>query len=364
MSRQAASHQNNFGLLRLAFATLVIVSHSYELVDGNRSREPLTLVFGTLSIAEIAVAGFFLVSGYLIAQSYDASPSTLSYLFKRCLRIYPGFVAASLFCMVVVGPLAGGNLATVSLTDWMNNGIRMLAQKVPTLKDAFTGQNYPSLNGSMWTIPYEFRCYLTLPLLACFGPLNRKVALSAAVATWIAALATSPEWPRLPFEGALGNFHEGMRLTALFLTGTCYFLYRDRIVYMSSLAGLAAICLAVGLLGQSTASLSVALLGGYLIFWLAFLPGTPTLNRINSKTDLSYGIYLYAWPVQMLLIRYVGGISPERIILFTTIIAGLLAYISWTFVERPFLSWKALLRARSRAGSSVSQSNHAIRPTD
>jgi peptidoglycan/LPS O-acetylase OafA/YrhL len=285
-------------------------------------------------------------------------------LSKRCLRIYPGFIAASLFCILVVGPLAGANLATLSATDWMNTLLRMLAQKIPKLQGAFAGQHYPSLNGSMWTIVYEFRCYLVVPVMACFRLLNRKSALPVAVATWMAALATSPDWPQLPFEGALGNLHEGMRLTALFLTGACYFLYRDRIAYTNSLAALAAIVLAIGLLGRSTAGPAVAILGGYIIFWFAFLPGTSTLNGINSRTDLSYGIYLYAWPVQMLLIRYVGGISPERIILFTTIIAGLLAYLSWTFVERPFLSRKALLSPRNRAASSFRPSNQAISPTD
>jgi peptidoglycan/LPS O-acetylase OafA/YrhL len=329
-------------------------------MDGDRSREPLTLVFGTWSIAEVAVAGFFLVSGYLITQSYETSSSTLSYLTKRCRRIYPGFVAASMFCVLVVGPLAGANLRALSVTDWLETLVRTLAQQVPKLEGAFSGQNYPSLNGSMWTIPYEFRCYLALPILACLGPLNRKIALSAAIATWFAALATSPDWPRLPFEGAIGNFHESMRLAALFLTGACYFLYRERISYTGGLAAIAAIGLAVALLNRSAAGPAVGILGGYLIFWFAFMPGTPLLNEINSKIDLSYGIYLYAWPVQMLLIRYIEGITPGLIILFTVVIAGLLAYLSWTFVEQPFLSGQSpflsayTLRRRPKVHATVS----------
>jgi peptidoglycan/LPS O-acetylase OafA/YrhL len=198
--------------------------------------------------------------------------------------------------------------------------------------------------------------------LACFGPLNRKIATSAAIATWFAALATSPDWPRLPLEGAIGNFHEAMRLAALFLTGACYFLYRERISYTAGLAAIAAIGLSIALFNRSTAGPAIGILGGYLIFWFAFLPNTPLLNEINSKIDLSYGIYLYAWPVQMLLIRYVEGITPGLIILFTVFIAGLLAYLSWTFVEQPFLSRKSLFLSAStlRRRSNVHTGSTAL----
>ena len=82
--------RNNFGAIRLALAFLVILSHSSEMIDGNRSRELLTQVFGTISFGELAVDCFFIISGYLITKSYLSSTSALEYLVKRVLRIYPG----------------------------------------------------------------------------------------------------------------------------------------------------------------------------------------------------------------------------------------------------------------------------------
>ena len=148
---------NNFGALRLLFAVLVILSHSPELVDGNRSREILTRIFGTLSFGEFGVDGFFLISGYLITKSFQDSGSAGGYLLKRVLRIYPGYVVAYLLCIFALGPFVGGQIAELS-------GARVLREIIslskPGMQGVFPGMPYPSLNSSMWTIAYEFRCYL------------------------------------------------------------------------------------------------------------------------------------------------------------------------------------------------------------
>jgi peptidoglycan/LPS O-acetylase OafA/YrhL len=102
---------NNFGALRLFFAVLVMLSHSFELVDGDRSREILTRIFGNLSFGELGVDGFFLISGYLITKSFQDSRSTGEYVLKRVLRIYPGYVVAYLLCVLALGPFVGGQLA-------------------------------------------------------------------------------------------------------------------------------------------------------------------------------------------------------------------------------------------------------------
>jgi peptidoglycan/LPS O-acetylase OafA/YrhL len=157
-----SSHNNNFGLLRLCFAFLVIVSHSFELIDGNRSREPLTRLFGTISFGELAVDGFFLLSGYLIVQSFDRSDSMATYLRKRVLRIYPGYIVAYLACLLLVAPFSGADMSALQGLGGVKAFFHLLKLGMPVLPNAFAGQPYPALNGSMWTIAYEFRCYLVL----------------------------------------------------------------------------------------------------------------------------------------------------------------------------------------------------------
>jgi peptidoglycan/LPS O-acetylase OafA/YrhL len=349
---KSASRANNFGSLRLLFAALVVVAHSPEIIDGNRSRELLTQIFGTLSFGGLAVDGFFLVSGYLITQSAVNSRDLLSYLSKRVRRIYPGFIAASLFCILVVAPLAGGDLSAISPGQTLR---RLLALATPVVPGSFAGLPYPSLNGSMWTIIYEFKCYLLVALLAWCGVLGRRnlyLAFFAGLAALYAVRSFLPEAGPLGF--ALGNVQEMIRLAFAFAYGGLFYLYTDRIVLSHRGAGLSALLLLPALFSPVLAGPASILLGGYLTFWFAFAVRPNAVSLLTNRTDPSYGLYLYAWPVQALLIAHVPGISPWSVTGITLVIAGLLGVLSWHLIERPFLrSNRAILRGRDAGKPSL-----------
>jgi peptidoglycan/LPS O-acetylase OafA/YrhL len=341
---QQPSHKNNFGLLRLGFAMLVIVSHSIELLDGNPAREPIHYIFGTWTSGGLGVDGFFLVSGFLITQSFERSASTISYIWKRILRIYPAFIVASVLSLLVFGPLSGADLSALGLFGWIRAAAYIVLLAPPTLPDSFIGQHYRDLNGAMWTIAYEFRCYLVIMLIGLAGGIRNRTVFAILIVIFLLAVTfgSSDSTPSAGLFNALfGSLPYSLRFGALFLVGSGFYIFRDMIPYRNDLAIIALLMFCGFLFSLTTARFAVPVFGGYLVFWFAFLPNTPMLNTINTTTDISYGTYLYAWPIQNLLIRHISNISLWQVIALTVIGSSTLALLSWNLIEKPSLKLKS-----------------------
>lgn len=343
------AHGNAFGVLRLVLAALVIVSHSAEMLDGNRLREPLTRMFGTISFGEFAVDGFFIVSGYLVTASFVRRPKIFSYLWRRIVRIYPAFIAATLICIFMVAPLGGVDITRITPAGWKQLAIRALTLEPVNIRGVFAGQPYASLNSAMWTIAYEFRCYLLVLVLGVTRVLKVRLAVAALTAACLllTALITAGLVPMSILraiktdpvgQAVLVDPRIAARLAGAFLAGACFFLFgRGRRPTMLTV-GAALIGLCVGLCFKPVAEPAVAIFGGYLLFAIAFQTRWRWLNRINDRDDISYGLYLYAWPVAMLLIRYWAGISLGMLMLVTLVGALVMGAASWFAVEKPVLA--------------------------
>jgi peptidoglycan/LPS O-acetylase OafA/YrhL len=330
---------NNFGFLRLLFATLVIVSHSPEVVDGNRSREILTRLFGTMSFGEVAVDGFFLISGYLITQSFVRSESPVAYLVRRVLRIVPGYGVSFLLCVVLVTPFVR-NSGVLSFQDLKQLLPDLLTLSPPGVEGVFTGLPYPMLNGAMWTIAYEFRCYLAtaiLGLLGLYSPRHRMLLLMA-VAVLLALNATGAiHGVHIRHELLLGVPENATRFAAVFGVGAIYYLFRDRIPLTDAGAAIAAPLLVGLMFDKQLAETAYAVLGGYLILWFAFKVRVLWVSRLAPDADISYGLYLYGWPIQTLIIWNDRTINPWVLCCLSLLVASLMGYVSWSLVEKPCL---------------------------
>jgi peptidoglycan/LPS O-acetylase OafA/YrhL len=336
---------NNFGFLRLLFAALVVVSHSPQLVDGNRSREILMQIFGTMSFGEIAVDGFFLISGFLITKSFIESRSTWSYLIKRFLRIVPGYLVSFWFCVLIIAPFVVADGSVLSAETITSQILRTLRLASPDVPGVFQGLPYPMLNGSMWTIAYEFRCYIAAAAFGLLGVYNPRYRLSVLVAvTTLLFLHATGAMRNVHLAGAgiIGSADQDTRFAAVFGVGALYFLYRDKVPLTGIGAMVAASLLTILLFSRHLAEPAYSILGGYLIFWFAFKIRFLRASRFNNHADISYGLYLYAFPVQNLIIWANSNINPWILCFMTLLGASSLGYLSWTFVERPALqlAWR------------------------
>lgn len=171
---------NHFNFIRFVLALMVLLAHSSELIDGNRSRELLTIVFReNFSFGEIAVGGFFILSGFLISKSSHDQPGPAQFFDKRVRRIFPAFIVASLICACVVGPIGAQSISQY-FSDFHPLAFLWSTLKLrqPFVPPVFTGQPYPFVNGSMWTIPIEFACYLGVLAAGILGGFRRPVCLA------------------------------------------------------------------------------------------------------------------------------------------------------------------------------------------
>jgi peptidoglycan/LPS O-acetylase OafA/YrhL len=327
---------NNFGFLRLLLATLVIFSHSPELIDGDRSRDVLVRIFSTITFSELAVDGFFLISGYLILQSFKNSTSVKSYIVKRCLRIYPAFIVATLVCIFIVAPLSGGIdvLAKITAFQWASHFGRAITLKQPLVDGVFLNNHIQYLNGAMWTIKYEFFCYLLIPFIFYLRFFNKKFILA------IFLLLVSMFVIFVDFRIPSLNL-QIIRFCLLFVSGCCFYLFRDKIKWNMMLNVLSLIglffCLSYN---KYSSHFGLTIFGAYLLFNFALNFKSSFISSIGSKTDISYGVYLYAWPVQSLIIQYYPSVEPYQLNIGTLIAVLPLAYLSYCYIEKPFINMK------------------------
>jgi peptidoglycan/LPS O-acetylase OafA/YrhL len=301
----------------------------------------LSRIFGTLTFGELGVDGFFLISGYLVTKSFQESRSVGEYVLKRVLRIYPGYVVAYLLCVLALGPFVGGQIAALSGKTLV---VHIATLRTPEMPGVFPGTPFPFLNASMWSIAYEFRCYLLVLAAGLFGLLSKRFILVFLVVGSL-ALARRNIWGWFPSLAVdyLGDPSTSVFSTGVFGCGALFYLYRDRIRYDWRLAMFAACGLIALMFLPRLAGAALTILGGYLLFWFAFNVRSTRLASVGHNVDISYGVYLYAWPVQNLLIWLYTGISPWLVFIETTAVASILAFGSWRLVEKPFLNLKDAL---------------------
>ncbi|MGY5766529.1 acyltransferase family protein [Brachybacterium sp. DNPG3] len=346
------SPDNALNAIRLGLALLVIFGHAFPL-GGFAPFQIGPLVHGGLH--GFAVDGFFVISGYLILSS-GMRTTTLGYLWRRFLRIYPAWLVAIVVTAFVAAPL-GALLEAGAHWEWRSAAAYVIGAL--DLKPSHEGVEATLLavpwpetwNGSLWTLFYEAAAYVGIAVLCVWRPVRdrlRVIILPAAAILTAAYIAvpTSVIGDALP--GALGVISgNGLRLWTFFAWGMVAYVLRDRIratVPIAVAAGAVFLVAAhvAGLPHWLSAALTLPSLSVAVLFAGVLLPW-----RFGQTNDLSYGTYVYAFPVQQLLI--LAGIAQfgwAVTALACIAITLPLAWLSWRVIERPALSLKGLVPAR------------------
>lgn len=357
----AASRDNNFDALRLLAATSVIFSHSYPIAQGTQNREPLVLLTGNQCILGLCgVFVFFAISGFLVTQSWEATASVPRYLMKRCLRIFPGLVVALVLSAFVLAPI----VTTLPLAAYLarpepylyvagNTALSVTYHELPHVMFV-DNQVGLEINGSLWTLHYEFIMYLMVMALG----LARLVTVWTGVALLaFGMVCVGVHAPTAPISsgalvgaafGIVGWLWDLGWLLSFFAAGMLLYKLRRTRIFDDRVA-LAALALLIVSVPLRQFILLFPLTGCYVALWLALHPRLPKL-RAARWGDLSYGLYIYGWPSEQLVIWLKNGHAAWwQVFGGGLLIAGALAFVSWHLIERPALR----LKPRSRPAPAL-----------
>lgn len=306
------SRKNNLDIIRFISASLVVFSHSFPLTNPKNNIDPLYSLTRQISFGGLAVATFFIISGFLIAQSFERSKSLISYFKSRVLRLFPGLLICLAFSAFVLGAL----FTTLSIRDYFTNnavykhfvGITLLPNLSPSLPGVFENNPYGSvINGSLWTLKYEFLCYIAIAVLGICKLLNKKFVIPLLVICLLSSI---------PFV----NKHQRdlFMLTSYFFSGTLIYFFRNQIQLKRTYAVVSLLLIIIaspiGLLRPA-----ITIFGAYIIIYLSYQRKV-TFHNFAKFGDPSYGIYIYGFPVQQAVIHMIGpSITPFQnfIISFT-----------------------------------------------
>jgi peptidoglycan/LPS O-acetylase OafA/YrhL len=192
----------------------------------------------------------------------------------------------------------------------------------------------------MWTIAYEFRCYLMIAILGLAGLLGtrlRFLLLALVAACYFVATTGVLETTRSVSGALFGSPSVSLSLFAIFGTGAVYYLFREQIPLTLLGALVSAVALTAAMFSPVWAGVAYGVLGGYLIFWFAFKIRVLFLSKFDNNIDISYGLYLYAFPIQNIFIYCNRAVDPWILTAITLVLASLAAYASWIFIEKPSL---------------------------
>ena len=336
------ARDNAFDSIRLFAASAVILSHSLALTRGSDLTEPLfRMTRGQATIGLSAVGIFFIVSGLLISMSFDRSKTATGFALNRALRLFPGLWVCILLTVFVLGPM----LTMLPLIDYFSDkqtwgflGALVFWPFSSGMGGMFPDNPYPhAVNGSLWTLKYEVACYIGGAILLSTGRWRRALVLLVWGISMIGTILLSDPHQH---SGLLYHLAQLLWLFRFYGAGVLCYLYRDHIPLRTQFGWLAALGVVLAM-ATPWFTEALALGGAYTVLVLAY-HAPRWFKRLTRKGDISYGAYIYAFPVQQALVPFSLSLSwpaLANMALAFPITLGL-AWLSWHYVEAPALRFK------------------------
>jgi peptidoglycan/LPS O-acetylase OafA/YrhL len=342
--------RDNFDAVRLIASLTVLYGHAYPLTGTVGPA-----LFGN-SLPSLAVKVFFVVSGFLVSESWCRDPSVARYLIRRALRIFPALVMVIVFSVLVAGPIltnlsTGGYFSSPGTWRYLSN---ILFNPSYMLPGVFETNVYPvAVNGSLWSLPVEFAMYLTLPLMAFAGRgLALRILLGCLVLGVISLYVVRVRVDPAPVVFYGTNIKSALDIAPYFLLGAMWQVVLPRRFLSLQLTVLILLMLWLVPAHQIAQEIGLYVVLPYAV--LSFATARPACFGLAGRLgDFSYGIYVYGFLIEQTVSHYLKTdgrpLSNFGLSLFPTL---LLAAVSWHLIERPFIKLKPKARGRTNPATA------------
>lgn len=368
-----------FDFVRIALAMAILAFHSVVVTGALDSfmSTPLWIVPNSLVPMFFAVSGFLITGSALRLRLHD-------FLINRGLRIFPALAMDIAISAVILGPIFTTLPLSVYFLDknfweYFGSMAGLIQYDLPGV--FLSNESAGVVNQSLWTVPYEFLCYIAMSLIIVLRLLHRPRLLlmlsTAFLLMPVLIQLTIPDLAQLPKVLSSLFFGRGSGSFQCFVAGILFYLFRDRVPFSMGLAAAAAFAVAIlAIAGNSdwagTGALNLALVP-CLTYFILFVGLSPIPKiPIYSGGDYSYGVYLYGYPVQQAIYAL---ISDNRLPWLNYAIAvpvvTIIAALSWHFVEKPILKLRKRFSVvgrrvaeQERRGDAPASAEPALQPAD
>ena len=337
--RTPGGFTTGFDYLRIVLSVSVLIFHTIALSSGSDTAiwtGPFRFVPATI------LPMFFALSGFLVTGSLQRV-RLHQFITLRLVRLIPALAVEITLSALIIGLL----VTTLPLPAYFSDALvwkyflNIVGYIHYFLPGVFGDNIYPRvMNGQLWTIPFEFECYFSLTILSLISIFRRRAWFTIIV--FVGCVTATIFTIETHMGGDYENNLPGRMLVASFLAAVSIYLYKDRLPF-SNLAGLTSLAIAMFLLDYPQLCYLAPFPIAYGTVWLGLMrpPAIPF-------GDLSYGVYLFHFPVEQTLMHFFPAIHAWWLLTILSLpLTAMFAWLSWTLVEQPVLSRKKQVLALS-----------------
>lgn len=334
---------NNITLIRLLLACTVIVYHTNAIHPIEKFFDLVKFLSPADSMGSFAVNAFFFLSGIMVVNSIISKQNTLYYWSHRILRIFPALILLVLITALIVGPI----FSTLNIKSYFQeketfNYIfqNIILQTQYTLPGVFVKHPAFGINGALWSIAWEFRCYVVTYLVYLIA-IKKKYQKIIFTILFISIIIQSYFWSYFLFYSSSYISHS----ITLYFIGGLVVLYKDKIfLNIKSLIVLLIVLAAFKLFGFINRSL---LFNVFSVFFILYLSYNKSFMKLSLKNDFSYGVYLWGFLIQQIIQSIFPELNGIIFNLMALIIAISIASVSWFFLEKPCMEFAKRLSKKN-----------------